>query len=184
METTTEPRMRTLRRICTLGRVAGWAMIAMGLLGIVSIAALIRQRLYLFIVPVYTHGLVYNAVQSVGEILTGLVILGTVQFIRYATEESAEPRWLLRNGHVFLYLFAIFLFVTAGLQNWPVTWNGVTDMLALTPDRTFPMGRALGVAMFALFALVQVIPKALCVLGLAVILRMMLPIVAESKTLA
>jgi len=176
--------MRKLRRICTLGRVAGWAMIAMGLLGIVSIATLIRQRLYLIIVPVYTHGLVYNAVQSVGDILTGLVILGTVQFIRFAIEEGAEPRWLLRNGHFFLYLFALFLLVTGGLQNWPMDWRGLQSILTHSPENMIPLGKPLGVAFFTLLALVQAVPKALCVLGLAVVLRTVLPILGESKTLA
>jgi len=189
METTTQPHRQMLRRICTLGRVAGWAMIVMGVLrvGVLAFEGWITAPLNVGRTQPALFGMQWflgQSVVAVDHILTGLVVLGMVQFIRYVVEEGAEPRWLLRNGHIILCLFALSLLLTWGLRDWPQMWNVLEPVLTRPPEQMIPMSLPLGVALTVLVALLPTITKALCVLGIAATLRTVLPIMAESKTLA
>ncbi len=187
METNTAQNRKMLKKICTLGRVAGWAIIAMGILRVGGIAHLSwglpgfgMQNILassLFIVKPMLSGVV-------GPILIGLAVLGTVQFIRYAVEEGDKPRWLLRNGHIILCLYASYLLLTGSLLHWPLLWTTWEDFLNRSPEQMIPMGRALGIASTTLIIMLPPITKVLCVLGIAAALRTVLPILAESKTLA
>ena len=178
METNTTPGRQMLRRICKLGRVAGWAMIALGILGVGS------YGYAHFVAHVDSQPTLYQSILTVSDILTGLLVLSTVQFIRYVVEEDTEPRWFLRNGHIILGLFALFLFLTGALYGWPQLRVGLDMALSHPPEHMIPMGRELGIAFFTLIFLLPPITKALCVLGVAAMLRTVLPILAESKTLA
>ena len=179
METTTQPHRQMLRRMCTLGRVAGWAMIAIGVFGVGAIAHASQ------VVPQFGMQDIFSgSVDAASQILTGLLVLGTVQFIRYVVEEGTEPRWLLRNGHIILCLFALSLLLTWGLRNWPHLWKNLELIFALSPEHMIPMGRPLAVALITFTAVLPAVTKALCVLGIAAILRTVLPVMAESKTLA
>lgn len=177
METTTQPHRQTLRRICTLSQVAGWAMIAMGVLGVggTAYAGLVAH--------IGTRGILFNSMDAVGDILTGLVVLGMAQFIRYVVEEDTEPRWLLRNGHIILCLLALSLFLSGSLHVWPQMWRMWEIFLTSSPKQMIPMGREIGVASTTVILLLPPITRALCVLGIAAMLRTVLPILGESKTL-
>jgi hypothetical protein len=155
-------------------------MIAMGVFGVGTlvfaghnIIALVGLRRFLV-----------ESVGAVDDLLTGLVVVGMVQFIRYVVEEDSEPRWLLRNGHIILCLLAFSLLLTSGLRSWPQGWNNLALVFACSPEQMVPMDRRLGVAFLEFTAWLPVFTKVLCVLGIAVTLRTVLPIMAESKTLA
>ena len=177
METKTESNRQMLRRVCSLSRFAGWAMIVLGILGVGGTVYAIRMT-------EAQITLRQHWTEPIGQILTGLLVLGTVQFIRYAVEEGTEAKWLLRKGHLILYCFALFVLGMGIRGNWPLTgvmWGLISNR---PPEQMIPMGREIVFASLTFIVLVPPMAKALCILGIAVLLRTVLPIVAESKTLA
>lgn len=178
MKTYTPPKRQMLRRIYTLSQVAGWAMILMGVLGVFGAAYTSR------VVPQFgTHDIFQCSIEIAGEILVGLIVLAMAQFIRYVVEENTEPGWFLRNAPIILCLFALFLLLTGCLHSWPQLRNG-WELLSRPPGQPAPMLRGLGIAGISLLTLLPHVTKVLCVLGIAAMLRTVLPILAESKTLA
>ncbi len=175
MEADTQPHRKTLGRICTLGRVAGWGMIALGFLSIGSIYFYVAG----FVGPdsqTSLHEVVSAVIPRVlspliDHFLTGLLVLGMVQLVRYAMAEGTEPRWLLRKGHIILSVFAVSLLLAGLLHNWSTLRLGLNE---------FPRARML---FTVTSALLPTLAKTLCVLGLAALIRAVLPILAESKTL-
>jgi len=183
METTKQPHRQMLLRICTLGRVAGWTMIVLAALGIpgTAYAVLVAH------IGIGMRGILGAGMDVVGQTFMGLVALGVVQFIRYVIEEGTEPRWLLRNGHIILCLFALYLFLTSGWRGWPMMRNNWDMAFVHLPEPTILLDWLLASTQFGVMLLLVLLPaftKALCVLGIAVTLRAVLPIMAESKTLA
>ena len=178
MATNTPPNRQMLRRICTLSQIAGWAMIAMAVLGVAGTA---NAGL---VAHMGTRGILSSSMDTVGAILTGLVVMGMAQFIRYVVEEDTEPRWLLRNGHIILCLFALSLLLSWCLHGWPQMWRMWEIFLTSSPEQMIPMGREIGIASATVILLLPPITRALCVLGIAAMLRTVLPILGESKTLA
>jgi hypothetical protein len=176
MEATTLPHRKTLRRICALGRFAGWGMIVLGFLNIGG-----------FIYGPFTTGsgaqvriaLVSSMSRVTNNFLTALLVLGTVQLVHYAMEEDSEPGWLLRKGHIILSAFAVALLLAGLLHDWPILRGG-PDVLH---SRSY-VRMVLDVTFMTLGSLLPTLAKALCVLGLGVLLRALLPILAEAKTLA
>jgi hypothetical protein len=130
------------------------------------------------------HTVLVMTADVVGQILTGLVVLAMVQFICYVVEEDSEPRWLLRNAHIILCLLAFSLLLNTGLRSWPQGWINLELIFGRSPDQMVSMDRRLGVAWMQFELLLPVFTKVLCVLGIAAILRTVLPVLAESKTLA
>lgn len=177
---TIKSHRQMLRRICTLSQVAGWAMIAMGLLGVGVLAFEGRN----IAGHVGMRGIFSESANVVNNILTGLAVLGMVQFIRYVVEEDSEPGWLLRNGHIILCLFALSPLLTWGLHGWPQLWVMWKMFINHPSNQMIPMGLPVGVAMSTLVSLLPTITTVLCFLGIAASLRSVLPILAESKTLA
>jgi len=176
MGTDTEPHKQMLRRICMLGRVAGWAMIALGVLGVPSAA----YAVLVAHIDIGVRGILNGGLDIFGQILTGLLVLVTVQFIRFAVEEATEPGWLLHKGHFILFFFALFLLATWGERNL----HGLWYQYRMFHGHMIPMGRPLGIALVTIVYVLPIFTKVLCVLGIAAILRSVLPIMAESKTLA
>ena len=101
---------------------------------------------------------------------TGLISLGVAQFMRYLFDNKYRPGWTLRYGDKILYVFAVF-----------VVWR-VVAMVILYFSRT-------DIADLAMW-LLNVIPmlllniaKILALLGLAQIMKRIMPMIEESKTL-
>lgn len=178
METITPSNRQTLRRVCKLGQIAGWVVIAVGVLEVVDYA-------YAHLVAhVNAQATLYRSMMTASNILAGLLVLTTAQFVRYVVEEDSQPRWFLRHGHVILGFFALHLFLTGGLYGWLQMRPMCEMFLTTSPEHMIPMGREIGVASAMLTCLLPPLTKALCVVGAAVMLRTVLPIMAESKTLA
>jgi hypothetical protein len=100
----------------------------------------------------------------------GLVLLGVGKFIRYLFDSECQPSWMLRNGTRLLYACAVIVLVSCVLQHFWYTslMKNVTNSLLLL--------RLLSMAIPAL-------AKALILVGLGQILRRVLPVIEESKTL-
>lgn len=94
-------------------------------------------------------------------------ILGLVQFVRYLYESDYLPGWILRHGDMFFYLYS-FLTILDGV------WIYMTDdhsqsLYTLTIKIS---GSALGTAV-----------KVMVLVGLGQILRRLMPVIEESKSL-
>jgi len=104
------------------------------------------------------------------RILFGLVVLGVAQFIRYLFEAEYKPGWILRHGEKILYL---------SVALWVIR----------TPFLFFLDAKRMGDSVYYSpwgFLIVNGVPLvagALIIFGLAQILRLILPVIEESKTL-
>jgi hypothetical protein len=107
--------------------------------------------------------------ESILHLLLGLVMLSLAQFVRYLYENDYQPGWTLRHGDKVLYLYAVGLIVS------PIVWHcfqmtirshNLTDTLLIFMSTELP---ALG--------------RGLIYVGMGQVLRRMVPIVEESKTL-
>lgn len=103
-------------------------------------------------------------------IATGLISLGVAQFIRYLFDVKYRAGWLLRYGNKILYVFALFVvwniyvgihiyFRRAAITDLEVWLVNVLPMLLLNSA------------------------KILAMLGLAQVLKRVVPMIEESKTL-
>ncbi len=98
----------------------------------------------------------------------GFVALILAEFISYLLAEQGEPKWILRHGDKVIYayvLYSLAVFVRAAPQAVRVEGASGMDLLGL----------ALLVASGVVHGLIWV--------GLAIVLRKVVPIVRESKTL-
>lgn len=177
METHTQAKRQMLTRICGLAQLAGWGMI---LLGILELAT----GLYTVMANVDVQVSIHDRLVPGGDILIGVLVLGMAQFIRFVVEEDTRPRWILRKGHIILGLFALFVLLSGSVSTWPMLSN-LWEVFRTTPaENMIPLGRELGLASALFMCLLPPLTKALCVLGIAAMLRTVLPVLAESKTLA
>jgi len=176
METTVRPHKRMLRRICALGQVLGWALIVGGTMAVsVDAFMVIDRRILAFDPSLSLQGVLRDGMEGLGAVLTGLALLGVVQFIRYALEDDAKPGWILRNGHILLGIIAAFMVLSWAAYDWP----RLTRMMEAQLIRT-----TAGIVVVYGVSLLPAVGKGLAFVGIAVTLRAVLPIMAESKTLA
>ncbi|MFA5865030.1 MAG: hypothetical protein WC975_10130 [Phycisphaerae bacterium] len=103
-------------------------------------------------------------------ILSGLIAVGTSQFIRYLIEKDYQPQGLLRHGDTILYTGA-FLVV---LNSYWLLLNSVPLPGPWGPY-TCHIER--------LFLILITFAKVLTLMGLGQVLKRILPIIGESKTL-
>jgi hypothetical protein len=103
--------------------------------------------------------------------LFGLVVLGLSQFIRYLYDNDCQPGWLLRHGDKVLYLYAAALIASSVLYFFFRT-------AVLTDTLTVPL-----LFLHFLAGVVPAVAKALIFAGLGQILRRIVPMIEESKTL-
>jgi hypothetical protein len=100
---------------------------------------------------------------------TGLLAIGISQLIWYLIETDHQPGWILRNAYKLLYAYAVILITY-------YCWMGTTDVIShFNEPYDFPLRSIL----IALFILV----KLLVIVGLAELLRRLLPVMEESRTL-
>ena len=105
-------------------------------------------------------------------ILPGLIALGVMQFIRYLFENTSKPGRILRNADRLFYMYAVFLIVKTYVKCfWYSAWYAqVIESESL---------RVLFIQPF----LLPTVAKVLILVGLGQILRRILPVIEESKTL-
>jgi hypothetical protein len=104
------------------------------------------------------------------RILIGLVLLGVAQFIRYLFETEYKPGWILCHGEKILYLYAALRVIRIAFLFF-VDAKRMGDSIYYSP---WGFLEANGL---------PVVASALILVGLAQILRRVMPIIEESKTL-
>ena len=178
MEKNTRNQRLALRKMCKLGQVAAWVVIIVGLFetGAYGYAHLVAH--------VSAQPTLYQSMVAGSNILMGLLLLTTLQFVRYVVDEDAEPGWFLRHGHHILGVFALYLLATGSLFGWAQMRPLFHILFVDPPEHIIPMGRELGVASAFVLFLLPPLAKAICAFGAAAMVRAVLPVLAESKTLA
>jgi len=100
---------------------------------------------------------------------TGCLVLGLAQFIRYLFDDEYKPGWILRNAVQFVYLYAFVLAVILAIfcviecSRYPNQWYEIAY-------------RGLSFVFYGG-------GKVIFLVGLAQILRRIMPIIEESKSL-
>jgi len=98
------------------------------------------------------------------------------QFIKYLTKMDSKTAWILRHGAIILYVCAFFVVVNS-IWQWlfyvVVIKHSVLDTLSTIPQKVL--------CIFVSLLLTAI--KALILVGLGQILRRLLPVIKESKTL-
>ena len=105
-----------------------------------------------------------------GFVLLGLVLLGLAQFVKYLYEREYQPGLLLRHGDKVLYLYAL------GQVASPI-------LFYLFQIERHGYDGTVNLFLFLLSALMPAIARGLIFVGMAKVLKRMVPMVEESKTL-
>jgi len=108
------------------------------------------------------------------NILLGLVTLGLSELIKYVVESKYKPSWILRHGDKMLYTYALLIAWNVVLSHMK---SPIYDIESL--HGTFLDARVVVLLVTVLYAATKV----LILVGLAQVLRRILPVIQESKTL-
>jgi len=160
-----ERNRRLLTIYCVAARIIGRVLLVVP--GIIIVVEALRGELSgdsRLLIPMMVRVVVLNF------IFLGLLVLGVGQFIRYVFETQSRARWILRHGDKILYLYAA-LVVLGAVWQWVFTAMAVKSTVC---------------AMFFPFLVSWLLPataKALILIGLGQVLRRVLPVIEESKTL-
>jgi hypothetical protein len=162
-----EENRKALEIYCLLAKIFGSVLFAFGSLAVIgnSIALISRagdSRVF--------WEFVNNSVPwgTISLLPTGCVVLGVGQFLRYLLDEKYQSGWILRNAVKFIYFYAVVLtlmfasycvFICMRWDQWhEVTFRILTIIFA---------GGG----------------KVLILVGLAQLIRKVMPVIEESRTL-
>ncbi len=154
---------RLLKIYCVTARIIGWTiLIAVGVWIALILAGLgggnqESKGFLLRSVPAFIFA----------YMLPGLITLGVAQFMQYLFEREYRPGWILRYGDKILYLYAVVQIVFDVLRH-------VYAVKLFTKVHVWPM---------AVLPMLFLAAKVLILVGLAQILRRVMPVIEESKTL-
>ena len=170
MSDTIEQNRWRLRRLCKAGQVFGWTLVAffcvwLGLFLLIRLFGL-SYRAGAKHLEDFTRG-------TTDWLLTGLVALGAVQLIQYLAEKDPQPGFLLRRGHLILWAFALGVLLSDTLELCSMTWFYQDGFE--TVDITLSLVSWAGI--------LPTLAKALILFGIGLAIRLVMPIIAESKTL-
>ncbi len=153
-----------LRFYCHAAHVIGWVLLI-----IPPIAYLIESRSAPWAgQPLF----ILYAVEALVSryMLLGVVVLGIAQFIRYIYESAYQPGWILRHGDKILCFYAAFLIV-----------GSVVEYCFHAQRIKFASNFSL--LLYLVSLVLPAIAKVLILVGFVQILRRIMPVIEESKTL-
>ena len=159
-----EKNKKLLRTYCIATRIIGWALLITAATWTVSNLSGYSSSSMPFATSITIFITIFI------RILFGLVVLGVAQFIRYLFETEYKPGWILRHGEKILYLYAGLCFIRIPFLFF-LDAKRVGD-----PIYYSPWG-------FLIANGIPLVAGALILVGLAQILRRVMPIIEESKTL-
>lgn len=164
-----EKNKSLLRSYRLIARIIGWMLLIVALVTAVVKPLLgfdIDNQLRFLIIYEFFQGLALNYV------FIGLILLGLSQFIRYLSESECQPSLILRHGDKVLYLYALALIVNP-IINYYLRMKTIGMTYANTNS----------LFLYLLIILLPAIARALIFVGMAKVLKRMMPMVEESKTL-
>jgi hypothetical protein len=158
-----ENNRRLLQIYYLTALIIGWALIAVSPLGTIvafsgneSLSENALAILYIL------QGVTLN------PLILGLLLLGTAQFIRCVSETEYKPGWILQNGSTVLYATAFIVLMSCAVNYLYLVFS-------------FPMNTFQILKFLTTF--IPALAKVLILVGLGKILRRVLPVIEESKTL-
>ena len=169
-----EKNRRLLKFYCMATRIFGWVLICGGtiwFLLFVLLTLAVDDAAGEIGWPHTLDNFVYSTSSYVYEfVMLGLVALLVAQLIRYMLESKYTPGYILRFGDKILYIYAAFLIG----QNTLVHYVLNPELLSTLKPGSFIFVKPL---------IVPLATKVLILVGLGQILRRLLNVIEESKTL-
>jgi hypothetical protein len=163
-----EKNRRLLSFYYWVARIGGWVLLSISLAAVAghSLALVSRIGDWNAFNRYYQHDVPWGMFEHF--IPTGLMVLGVAQLIRYLLESEYKPAWILRNADKLIYAYTAILlgsFCYIGflsLQSPPTVYDWYYRLASVV-----------------VFSAV----KLLALVGLAQILKRLLPVIEESRTL-
>lgn len=155
-------------------RIFGWVLICGGtiwfLLFVLAILA-VSDAAGTIGWPHTSKNFVYASTSFISQfVLPGLIALLIAQLIRYMLESEYTPSWILRFGDKVLYVYAALLI-------------GHNVLLYYFLHASLLGNQSIGHLLLVQPLVVPLAAKILILVGLAQILRRLMPVIEESKTL-
>jgi len=166
-----EKNRRLLRFCCTNLRSIGLLLFILGLVGgfALTIFKIVSKFGYWQIPENYKIVISLIPLSIFNIIFYGLAILLLVQFIRYLVEEDYKQGWILRHGDKLFYLYAIYIILSV-----VITYATILS--------SFPLSSTIGF-LTIIVPILSVTIRIFILISLGQILRRILPVIEESKTL-
>lgn len=164
---------RGLLRLCAgAARFCGlFALLGTGVLVAVMVVVIVSDARGLDAVE-QSRAQLQSAIPHI--VFYGFVALILAEFISYLLAEQGEPKWILRHGDKIIFAYVVYATVMSILAV-----AGLREV-----DREIGTGASLRDAhLWLAFAIVALIVRMLIWIGIAIVLRKIVPIVRESKTL-
>jgi hypothetical protein len=165
-----EKNRRLLKFYCENLRSIGLLILILGLLSVCAIAtSVLLSKFGYWHAPKSFEMIIAMPLSVFNIFFIGIGILGLVQFIRYLVERDYKPGWILRHGDMFFYLYALLTILS-------VVW-----VYTIAPSYSSPsIYTRVGVIFLTV---ISTTVKVLILVGLGQILRRLMPIIEESKSL-
>ena len=168
-----EKNRALLHSYCVGARIIGWMIVLMGVIQFVSF----------LLEPLWSNVkwktlLPYLLQNQNLQFMFGMLLLGTAQFIRYVSEKQYQPGWLLRHGDKFLYLYAFFQIIKA-----IISCTNFTMFIMTRTNSGYSFADVCHTFFIGSFMVLTSIATILILVGLAQVLRRIMPVIEESKTL-
>jgi pimeloyl-ACP methyl ester carboxylesterase len=157
---------RLLEKLCRVGSILGWLLIVLFGLGLGS-------SIYMALLPTPPAKFsLYNTVTDLVQnyLLASFAVLLVAELLRCLINPERRFGWILRKGYLILGAFACYYFVRWGLFLFYVTASNTLDTVNFVTLLMIGASPAL--------------VKTLVLAGAGLALRRVLPIIAESNTLA
>jgi hypothetical protein len=160
---------RSLRFLCDALHSIGQVVLILGMLGVFAIITLLLlSKFGYWQAPEGFKMILKMPLGAFNILFIGIGVLGLSQFIKYLVDKDYKPGWILRHGELFCYLYALLTILS-------VVWVYTIDPF----DRSEHMNKSLPILIVVFSTTVRV----LILVGLGQILRRILPMIEESKTL-
>jgi hypothetical protein len=170
IETFTSKNRTFLHRYCLMARITGWMLLLLGF-----------PWLWLKTVSVVTRIGRWKEMKEAWDnvpaglfmfLVFGMVALGISELIRYLMKEDYQPGRLLRQGDKFLYFYACCVLLNSILIY-------LLDYPRAIPSTTPMVWRIIAIVVLVLVTLGKVV----VLVGLGQLLKRIMPVIEETKTL-
>ncbi len=184
-----EKNKRLLKIYCVALRIIGLLLLILGCVGIILLlleASGIGGNRLVFLLNNWSLDIFKRSWFVI--MLPGLAALVVAQFIRYLFDVEYQPGWILRYGDKILYVFAIFVFWYAVNEIWLSVSGYLGKGYSLPSANPYSSTAILSHPYEHLFLVVLPVlllgaAKLLALVGLGQILRRIMSIIKESRTL-
>jgi hypothetical protein len=164
-----EKNKNILRFFCDALRSIGQIVLLLGFLGVCAVILLmILSKFGSWSAPKSFEMIKMMPLSIFNIFFIGIGILGLAQFIRYLVERDYKPGWILRHGEILLYLYALLIVLN-------IVWVYVFAPFG-RPEKMY---NSVSIIIVVFSTTVRV----LILVGLGRILRYLMPVIEESKSL-